>query len=166
MSTPLRLPAHLGALLLTLLAATACAAGPETAEPFEHLQQADVTILSGDKSHEFRVWIADTPLRRSRGLMFIRELAPDRGMLFLYDYPQFAYFWMQNTYVSLDMLFIGADGRIVNIVEYATPLSTRLIGSDAPVTAVLEVIAGTVHRLGIRAGDPVLQSTLETTPAR
>jgi uncharacterized membrane protein (UPF0127 family) len=164
MSRPLRLPARLGALLLTLLAATACAAGPETAEPFEYLQQADATILSGDKSHEFRVWIADTPLRRSRGLMFIRELAPGRGMLFLYDSPQFAYFWMQNTYVSLDLLFIASDGRIVNIAEYATPLSTRLIGSEAPVTAVLEVIAGTVHRLGIREGDRIVSASISRTP--
>jgi len=158
MSPPLRLPARLGALLLTLLAATACAAGPDTAEPFEYLQQADVTILSGDKSHQFRVWVADTPLRRSRGLMFVRELAPDRGMLFLYDFPQFAYFWMQNTYISLDLLFVGPDGRIVTIAEYTTPLSTRLIESEAPVTAVLEVIAGTADRLGLRAGDRMLQS--------
>jgi uncharacterized membrane protein (UPF0127 family) len=164
MTPPLRLPASLGGLMLTLLAATACAAGPDNSEPFEYLQQANVTILSGEESHEFRVWIADTPLRRSRGLMFIRELAPDRGMLFLYDYPQFAYFWMQNTYVSLDMLFIGADGRIVNIVEYATPLSTRLIGSDSPVTAVLEVIAGTVHRLGIREGDRLMSASISVTP--
>jgi uncharacterized membrane protein (UPF0127 family) len=160
MTPPLRLPARLGALLLTLLAATACAAGPEAAEPFEHLQQADVTILSGDKSHEFRVWIADTPLRRSRGLMFIRELAPDRGMLFLYDFPQFAYFWMHNTYISLDLLFIAPDGRIVNIAEHTTPLSTRFIGSEAPVAAVLEVIAGTAGKLGIREGDRVLQPAL------
>jgi uncharacterized membrane protein (UPF0127 family) len=157
MSPPLRLPARLGALLLTLLAATACAAGPETTEVFEYLQQADVTILSGDKSHQFRVWIADTPPRRSRGLMFIRELAPDHGMLFLFDFPQFAYFWMQNTYVSLDLLFIAPDGRIVNIAEHTTPLSTRLIESEAPVVAVLEVIAGTAGRLGLRAGDRVLQ---------
>ena len=90
--------------------------------------------------------------------MFVRELAPDRGMLFLYDFPQFAYFWMQNTYISLDLLFVGPDGRIVTIAEYTTPLSTRLIESEAPVTAVLEVIAGTADRLGLRAGDRMLQS--------
>ena len=166
MSPPLRLPARLGALLLALLATTACAAGPDTAEPFEYLQQSDVTILSGERSHQFRVWIADTPLRRSRGLMFIRELAPDRGMLFLYDFPQFAYFWMQNTYVSLDLLFIGPEGRIVNIAEHTTPLSTRMIESEAPVAAVLEVIAGTVDELGIRVGDRVLQSALGVQEAR
>jgi uncharacterized membrane protein (UPF0127 family) len=164
MSALLRLPAHLGGLLLTLLAATACAAGPDNAEPFEYLQQANVTILSGEESHEFRAWIADTPLRRSRGLMFIRELAPDRGMLFLYDFPQFAYFWMQNTYISLDLLFIAPDGRIVNIAERTTPLSTRFIESEAPVAAVLEVIAGTVHRLGIREGDRVVSASISATP--
>jgi len=110
------------------------------------------------------VWIADTPLRRSRGLMFIRELAPDRGMLFLYDFPQFAYFWMLNTYVSLDLLFIGPDGRIVNIAEHTTPLSTRMIESEAPVAAVLEVIAGTVQELGIRAGDRVMGAAISGTP--
>lgn len=164
MSALLRLPASLGGLLLTLLAATACATGPDTAEPFAYLPQTDVTILSGGKSHEFRAWIADTPLRRSRGLMFIRELAPDRGMLFLYDFPQFAYFWMQNTYISLDLLFIAPDGRIVNIAEYATPLSTRFIGSEAPVAAVLEVIAGTAGRLGLRAGDRVMSASISGMP--
>jgi uncharacterized membrane protein (UPF0127 family) len=160
MTPPPRLPASLGGLMLTLLAATAWAAGPDNSEPFEYLQQANVTILSGEESHEFRVWIADTPLRRSRGLMFIRELAPDRGMLFLYDFPQFAYFWMHNTYISLDLLFIAPDGRIVNIAEHTTPLSTRFIGSEAPVAAVLEVIAGTAGKLGIREGDRVLQPAL------
>jgi uncharacterized membrane protein (UPF0127 family) len=164
MSALLRLPASLGGLLLTLLAATACATGPDTAEPFAYLPQTDVTILSGGKSHEFRAWIADTPLRRSRGLMFIRELAPDRGMLFLYDFPQFAYFWMQNTYISLDLLFIAPDGRIVNIAEYTTPLSTRFIESEAPVAAVLEVIAGTAGRLGLKAGDRVMSASIPGTP--
>jgi uncharacterized membrane protein (UPF0127 family) len=164
MTPLLRLPAYLGALLLTLLAATACAAGPDNSEPFEYLQQANVTILSGEESHEFRVWIADTPLRRSRGLMFIRELAPDRGMLFLYDFPQFAYFWMHNTYISLDLLFIAPDGRIVNIAEHTTPLSTRFIGSEAPVAAVLEVIAGTAGRLGLKAGDRVMSASIPGTP--
>jgi uncharacterized membrane protein (UPF0127 family) len=163
-SAPFRLPARLGGLLLTLLAATACVAGPDTAEPFAYLPQTDVTILSGGKSHEFRAWIADTPLRRSRGLMFIRELAPDRGMLFLYDFPQFAYFWMQNTYISLDLLFIAPDGRIVNIAEYTTPLSTRFIESEAPVAAVLEVIAGTAGRLGLKAGDRVMSASIPGTP--
>jgi uncharacterized membrane protein (UPF0127 family) len=85
-------------------------------------------------------------------------------MLFLYDSPQFAYFWMQNTYVSLDLLFIAPDGRIVNIAEYTTPLSTRLIESEAPVAAVLEVIAGTAGRLGLRAGDRVMSASISGMP--
>lgn len=166
MTPPLRLPAYLGALLLTLLAATAWAAGPDTAEPFAYLPQTDVTILSGGKSHEFRAWIADTPLRRSRGLMFIRELAPDRGMLFLYDFPQFAYFWMHNTYISLDLLFIAPDGRIVGMVESAVPLSTDLMESPEPVAGVLEVPGGTAKRLGIQVGDKVIHPAFGSATAK
>ena len=87
--------------------------------------------------------------------MFVRELPPEHGMLFLFDEPQDAAFWMKDTPLSLDILFIAPDGRIVNIAEGTTPYSLAPIGSVAPVGGVLEITAGTVRRLGIAPGDTI-----------
>jgi len=142
-------------LAVAALGLSACLTGAAPAAPpsFDHLREVRVEVASGEKTHVFSAWVADTPGSRARGLMYIRELPPDRGMLFLYDFPQFASFWMKNTYIPLDLLFISPDGRIANIVEDATPLSLAPLESVAPVTAVLEVAGGTAVRLGIRAGD-------------
>jgi uncharacterized membrane protein (UPF0127 family) len=145
-----------GLCLLALLSAGACAAAPGSREPLDKFPQSVVQVASGGTLHRFRVWVADTPERRAQGLMWIRELAEDRGMLFVFTPVQYTSFWMQNTYVSLDLLFVAADGRIVNIVAQATPLSTAPLESAAPVRGVLEVPAGTAGRLGIRPGDRVV----------
>jgi len=137
--------------LSACLAATAPAAPPS----FDDLREVNVEVASGQKIHVFRAWVADTPESRARGLMDVRELPPGRAMLFLLDFPQFASFWMKNTYIPLDLLFISPDGRIANIVENAAPMSLDLLESVAPVTAVLEVAGGTTARLDIRSGDHV-----------
>ncbi len=108
------------------------------------------------RRHAFRVEIADEDGEHARGLMFRRTLAPDAGMLFLFPDDRVQAFWMKNTYVPLDMLFVAADGRIADLHENAWPLDETPIRSDRPVRAVLEVVAGTVRRLGIRVGDRVL----------
>jgi len=87
--------------------------------------------------------------------MFRKELPEGRGMLFDFHHEQPVAFWMHNTYISLDMIFIRGDGRILRIAENAEPLSDRLIPSGGPVRAVLEVIAGTARKLGIEPGDRV-----------
>jgi uncharacterized membrane protein (UPF0127 family) len=87
--------------------------------------------------------------------MYRRSLAPDRGMLFDFKRVEPISMWMQNTYVSLDMLFIRPDGTIARVATNAEPLSTRTIPSGEPVLAVLEVVAGTAARLGIKPGDKV-----------
>jgi uncharacterized membrane protein (UPF0127 family) len=87
--------------------------------------------------------------------MHVRELAPDRGMLFLFDQPQPAAFWMKDTPVSLDILFVASDGRVVNIARKTVPFSLARIESEAPVTGVLELAAGTAERLGIAPGDQI-----------
>ena len=148
----------IGRRSLLVLAATlwtACTFPTVQAEPpdFAHLDEARVEVTSGVRKHVFRAWVADTPESRSRGLMFVRELPPERAMLFLFEAPQFASFWMKNTYIPLDLLFIAPDGRIANIIENATPHSPTLLESTAPVMAVLEVAGGTTKRLRIRAGD-------------
>ncbi len=90
--------------------------------------------------------------------MFRKELPSGHGMLFDFKRDQPVSFWMHNTYISLDMIFIRSDGRILHIAENATPLSDAMIPSGGSVRAVLEVIAGTAAQLGIAAGDRVTGS--------
>ena len=87
--------------------------------------------------------------------MFIKELPADQGMLFLFERPEFASFWMKNTYVSLDIVFIAPGGVVANIAHDTPPLSLAPIKSVAPVTGVLELVAGTAARIGLVAGDRV-----------
>ena len=87
--------------------------------------------------------------------MFRRELPEGTGMLFDFHREQDVSFWMKNTYIPLDMIFIRADGRILRIAENTEPLSERLIPSGGPIRAVLEVIGGTAQKLGIAPGDRV-----------
>jgi len=127
-----------------LLVWPAWPAGPQTLE-----------IASKTGVHAFSVEIADTEAAREKGLMFRKELPEGHGMLFDFHREQEVGFWMQNTYIPLDMIFIRGDGRILRIAENTEPLSTRIIPSNGPVRAVLEVIGGTAHKLGIAAGDVV-----------
>jgi uncharacterized membrane protein (UPF0127 family) len=112
-------------------------------------------IASKTGVHVFAVEIADTEAARAKGLMFRKELPDGEGMLFDFQREQEVSFWMKNTYIPLDMIFIRGDGRILRIAENTEPLSTRIIPSGGPVRAVLEVIGGTARRLGITPGDRV-----------
>jgi uncharacterized membrane protein (UPF0127 family) len=119
----------------------------------EKLERVEIVTRGG--VHVFDVEMAVTAEERSKGLMFRRELPPGRGMLFDFVGEGPIAMWMKNTYVSLDMIFIRADGRIARIAENTTPQSETTIPSGAPVKAVLEVVAGTAKRLGIAPGDRV-----------
>ncbi len=103
----------------------------------------------------FSVELADNDAERAKGLMFRKELPEGQGMLFDFHREQDVSFWMQNTYISLDMIFIRGDGRILRIAENTEPLSTRLVPSGGPVRAVLEIIGGSARKLGIAPGDRV-----------
>jgi uncharacterized membrane protein (UPF0127 family) len=117
---------------------------------------APLTIeTSAGLSLAFRVELARTEAERAQGLMYREKLAPDAGMLFIYPTDRPVAFWMKNTLIPLDMLFIQRDGTILSIVERAVPLSEATIPSGAPVAAVLEVNGGTVSHLGIKPGDHV-----------
>lgn len=142
--------------LWLLLVNAACAQATPWPEPLDRFPQSSVEIVSGEARHRFEVWVADTAARHVQGLMYVQRLDPDRGMLFIYGEPRYMSYFMGNTYVSLDLLFVGADGRIINIIERATPLSTEPLLSMGPATMVLEVLAGTSERLGIKAGDRVV----------
>jgi uncharacterized membrane protein (UPF0127 family) len=108
--------------------------------------------------HAFTVELATNDAERDRGLMFRKQLAPNHGMLFDFKSEQPLAFWMHDTYISLDMMFIGGDGRIRRIEEAAQPMSDTIIRSGAPARAVLEVIAGTARKFGIAPGDRVTGS--------
>lgn len=109
----------------------------------------------------FTVEVADEPEERARGLMHRTELARDAGMIFVFPRVQPASFWMRNTPLPLDIIFIGDDGRVVNVAENTTPFSEEAIPSDAPVRAVLEVNAGLAGELGIGPGTPVRHPAFE-----
>lgn len=117
------------------------------------MQTLEIVTKSGVKV--FNVEIAKTTEERERGLMYRKELPDGQGMLFDFSPQQEVSMWMKNTYVSLDMIFIQADGRILRIAENTKPLSERIISSGGPVKAVLEVVAGTARKDGIAAGDRV-----------
>ena len=112
-------------------------------------------IVSKAGVHTFEVELATTEAEREKGLMFRKSLPEGHGMLFDFHQEQEVAFWMQNTYIPLDMIFIQADGRILRIAENTTPLSTKLVPSNGLVLAVLEVLGGTAQKLGIAAGDKV-----------
>jgi uncharacterized membrane protein (UPF0127 family) len=112
-------------------------------------------IVSKTGVHTFVVEMALTPEDQAKGLMFRRELPEGQGMLFDFQREQPTAFWMKNTYVSLDMIFIRADGGILRIAENTVPLSETLVPSGGPVRAALEVVAGTAKKLGIAPGDRV-----------
>lgn len=133
-------------VLFTLLAA----AGPVRSAGLQTLE-----IASKSGVHVFAVEIADNDADRAKGLMYRKELPEGRGMLFDFHSEQDVSFWMENTYIPLDMLFIRGDGTILRIAENTEPLSTRIIPSNGPVRAVLEIIGGSSRKLGIAAGDRV-----------
>lgn len=133
------------ALYLTL--ATCLLSAAVLAEPM-----AIVTIHADERQHHFEVEVAATPESRSQGLMYRTELAEDAGMLFVFERPAEVAFWMRNTFIPLDMIFIDRRGRIVHIHPEAQPHDDTLISSGRPVTHVLEINGGLAARLGIEPG--------------
>jgi hypothetical protein len=113
-----------------------------------------LTIHSANGVHRFTVEVAATPEQQERGLMFRRSLAPNHGMIFPYDPPQMIGFWMKNTLIPLDMVFIDAGGRIDRVAT-AKPLDETAVPSGVPASAVLEIRGGRAAELGIKRGDRV-----------
>ncbi|MEM7666075.1 MAG: DUF192 domain-containing protein [Pseudomonadota bacterium] len=155
-----------GALALTACSqaepGTALAQAPEAESPTEAavhpvsgLEIIDVAVVRGDERILFKTELADTPEAQAKGLMFRTELADDEGMLFPSPTPQARSFWMKNTPLSLDIIFIGVDGRISNIAANTVPYSTESVMSQGLASAVFEIRAGLSEELGIVAGDRV-----------
>jgi len=122
-----------------------------------HYTHAKLTFRRADGTLiPFNVEVARTPQEQSHGLMFLHSLAADAGMIFLRDSDEVATFWMENTLIPLDMLFVRHDGTIAKIVTNAKPLDLTGIGSDVPVRAVIEINGGEAERRGLREGDKVI----------
>jgi hypothetical protein len=142
--------AFLAGAVMACNAAAFAQAAPASAAGLEPL-----VIVSGGQRHAFQVEVMRTPDQRAKGLMHRNYMPADRGMLFDFGATEPVAMWMQNTFISLDMLFIRADGSIARIAERTEPLSTRTIPSGEPVLSVLEINGGIAEKLGIKAGDKV-----------
>ena len=140
-------------MLVTIAAAAAFSAGQACAQKKLRVERLDVVTTAG--IHHFKVEVADTFSTRERGLMYRKSLAADRGMLFDFKQAQPVSFWMKNTLIPLDMVFIGADGRIVSIARNATPMSETPIASAGPVLDVLELRGGRAAEIEAAPGDRV-----------
>jgi uncharacterized protein len=123
------------------------AAHAASVQPLEIVTKSGVQVFS--------VEMATTEQEKETGLMYRKELADGKGMLFDFSPEQEVSMWMKNTYISLDMIFIRADGRILRIAENTEPLSTKIIPSRGLAKGVLEVVAGTAKKYGIEPGDRV-----------
>jgi uncharacterized membrane protein (UPF0127 family) len=134
---------------VVLFAASGCATTPAS------LPIAKILVDTESGTKSFTVELASDTASQERGLMYRREMAPDAGMLFDFHDDARLSFWMKNTILPLDMLFIRSDGTISTIEPNAIPMSTASITSAEPVRAVLEISGGRAHDLGIRAGDRV-----------
>jgi len=132
-----------------------CIAGEERGKSEAGLNQLSLCIQSKGKSHGFTVEMAISPEDQARGLMFRTSLADDAGMLFPYRAPQTLSFWMKNTYIPLDIIFIREDGSIENIAANTIPYSLDSVSSTGPAIAVLEIRGGLAAELEIEPGDKV-----------
>ena len=139
------------ALLAAVVAALSLFATPGVKAA--NFQPLEIVTKSG--VHVFSVEMATTEEERQTGLMYRKELPDGKGMLFDFSPEQQISMWMKNTYISLDMIFIRADGRILRIAENTEPMSTKIISSGGLAKGVLEVPAGTAQKYGIVAGDRV-----------
>lgn len=146
----------LRAALIVLLLLNAVPAFVQAGEPLR--------IRTGERSVIFSVEVANTPERRTAGLMNRTDLPVDSGMLFDFTRSAPVSMWMKNTFIPLDMLFIRSDGIISNIAERTVPGSLTQIDSAGPVLAVLELNGGTSARLGIRPGDLVIHPIFKAKP--
>ena len=141
---------RLGAALVFVVLVVASVGAPAKGEGLESLE-----IATSTGRHAFQVEIADNDATRERGLMDRRYMAADHGMLFEFDRAAPVSFWMKNTYIPLDMIFISPSGVVTHIAANAEPLSERVIPSGGPSIAVLELNGGTAASIGLKVGDKV-----------
>lgn len=154
-----------GGLLLAALGACSPvsangAAGATTAaatrlHPISGLAVIPLTVTTAKGPHAFQVEVAATEAEQEHGLMFRTALGPDEGMIFPYNPPRRTAFWMKNTVIGLDIIYVGADHRVLNIAHDAVPYDETPLPSAGPVSGVLELAAGRAAQLGLQPGDTV-----------
>lgn len=119
-------------------------------------------VIQTDKGEfAFNIEVVDTPETRQKGLMFRQSLAPDAGMLFDFQREQMTSFWMQNTLIPLDMIFISPDGEVKTVHVNARPLDTTGISSQVPVQFVLEIPGGRSVEIGLKPGDRIVHPRMQ-----
>lgn len=144
------------ALVLTILPLSGCGPGKPAAQNAESgLDVIPLTITTKSGTRSFKVEVARTFEEQNEGLMYRRDMADDAGMLFPFPKAKDASFWMHNTFIPLDIIFIREDKTIARIAEETVPQSDEPVVAGQPVTAVLELKGGTSAALGISAGDKV-----------
>lgn len=136
--------------------APAAASAANARHPVSGLEVIDLVVERGTKKLAFKVELAASPEAQARGLMFRTELGDFEGMIFPSPVPQLRSFWMKNTPLSLDIIFVGPDGRVLNIAADTVPYSLDSVTSNGPASAVLELRAGRAKALGIVPGDRVV----------
>ena len=127
----------------------------QATHPESGLVVIPLSVTSANGKHPFRVELARSRFEQARGLMFRTAMGADEGMLFPLDPPRPASFWMKNTVIPLDIIFIGRDRRVLNVAAKTVPYSEDPIPSEGDVAAVLELVGGRAAQLGIAAGDKV-----------
>jgi uncharacterized membrane protein (UPF0127 family) len=132
-----------------------CKPGTGAGQSTAGLEQVTLCITSGAKTRVFTVELAQTSMQQAKGLMFRTALADNAGMVFPFPEPRMASFWMKNTVIPLDIIFVRTNGTIESIAENTIPYSTTPVASGEPVGAVLELRGGLSAELGISAGDKV-----------
>ena len=143
-----RLLRHLAAALVLCVALMPCAS-------FAQSEHNVLSIVTASGTHDFNVDIMRTPAELEKGLMFRKSIPADYGMLFDFQHEQNVMFWMKNTYIPLDMIFMDKSGKVVGIIANAEPLSEQILQVGVPTDAVLEVRGGTAAALGLKTGDTV-----------
>lgn len=134
--------------------AAASSTSTAAVHPVSGLPVIDLVVQSGGKPHAFRVEVARSNQEQAKGLMFRTEMGADEGMLFPHDPPRAASFWMKNTVIPLDIIYVGTDRRILNIVD-AKPYDETPLPSAGVAAAVLELNGGRAAQLGLKPGDLV-----------
>ena len=143
------------AALLTLFVTGCMAQSAPALLELDSFPKAKLEIHSGKETCRFEIWIAETSAQQQQGLMFVRDLPENRGMLFIAKEPRVFEMWMKNTFIPLDMVFIGADGRIAKIAANTTPHSLDIVSSGSVVGAILELKGGEAARRALHPGDKV-----------
>lgn len=149
--------AFLSSVVLSVLAlGGARVYGDPPPEPLDRYPTGRVTIKGHHPDRVFKVWVAGNDARREQGLMYVKSLPADQGMLFVFEQAEILTFWMKNTFIPLDLLYIGTDGRVVRIAENAVPFSLAAIPSGKPANEVLEIAGGLSRSLQLVEGDLVV----------